>query len=170
MLPLEIKLTEDWLILAEISVLTKGFFLLFLIFILSLVNWKMIFKKRLVISALFFLILLATPFYIFLGFKTKEISKRGPLLISVKPKKVLHGQKVILRGKRFGPPYKEGKVFVNNQELIIKYWSEKKIVAEQVVPKTFGPTEIYLVTGEKRESNHLPYEIRNPDDVWWRNL
>jgi hypothetical protein len=68
-----------------------------------------------------------------------------------------------IEGKNFGPTWNPGRVFVDNLEFRVMYWSPFLIVAEQPVPPKFFKGQLCVRDAENRKSNDWRFEIKDPD-------
>lgn len=86
-----------------------------------------------------------------------------PKIYSVTDNWSIQAKRIEIKGKNFGPTWKRGKVFVENLEFNVLYWSEDLVLIEQPVPPEFFQGHLYLVTKEGQISNKINYEVKDPD-------
>jgi len=74
----------------------------------------------------------------------------------------IQGMSIRIEGRSFGEAWQQGKVFIGDMELNVKSWSPNLVVAEQPVPGAFPKKMLYLLRYDGKESNRVPFEIKDP--------
>ena len=177
-IPAEYLLTEKFLVLKHISSSQKTFLLLAVFLAVFLVNY---FSRRVKkIGAKFWPVFFAalivglfvnrayTDFYQRLQEEPKIYRILSSWAVVGEPKEInwsMVGMEIIIDGKNFGPAWQPGKVFVDGLEFQIKEWGEEKIIAIQPHPPRFFSGSLYVQKYDGRESNRLPFTIRNPGEL-----
>jgi hypothetical protein len=177
-IPAEYLLTEKFLVLKHISSSQKTFLLLAVFLAVFLVNY---FSRRVKkIGAKFWPVFFAalivglfvnrayTDFYQRLQEEPKIYRILSSWAVVGEPKEInwsMVGMEIIIDGKNFGPAWQPGKVFVDGLEFQIKEWGEEKIIAIQPHPPRFFKGGLYVQKYNGRESNRLPFEIRDPGEL-----
>jgi hypothetical protein len=177
-IPAEYLLTEKFLVLKHISSSQKTFLLLAVFLAVFLVNY---FSRRVKkIGAKFWPVFFAalivglfvnrayTDFYQRLQEEPKIYRILSSWAVVGEPKEInwsMVGMEIIIDGKNFGPAWQSGKVFVDGLEFQIKEWGEEKIIAIQPHPPRFFSGSLYVQKYDGRESNRLPFTIRDPGEL-----
>ncbi|MBP8591209.1 hypothetical protein KBI33_01920 [Candidatus Shapirobacteria bacterium] len=177
-IPAEYLLTEKFLILKYISSLQKTFLFLAVFLIFFLVNY---FSRRaqkagakfwpVFLAALFVVLLVNrayTDFYQRLQEEPKIYRVFSSWATTGEPKEIdwsIVGMEIIIDGKNFGSAWQPGKVLVDDFEFQIKEWGEEKIIAVQPHPSRFFSGSLYVQKDNGRESNRLPFTIRDPGEL-----
>ena len=177
-IPAEYLLTEKFLVLKHISSSQKTFLLLAVFLIVFLANYFS--SKIQKIGAKFwpvFLVALIVCLFVnraYTGFyqRLQEEPKIYRILSSWatvgQPKEInwsMVGMEIIIDGKNFGPVWQPGEVFVDDFEFQVKEWGEEKIIVIQPHPPRFFNGSLYVQKYDGRESNRLPFTIRNPGEL-----
>jgi len=164
--PLEFQVTEIWMLTPHISPLIGTLFLLFLVVLLSLINWQKIMSRKRAFYLVFFTIIILSLFVYRKSHQQKLIQERLPKIFSISPPEWgIQASEVEIKGKNFFPAHRKGQVFVGDQELIIEKWSDDYILAKLQVPKKFGDVGLYLIREDGAKSNNVDFEIKNPDEL-----
>jgi len=163
-LPLEFQITEIWLLTPKISSIFASLFLFLLIIIFSLVDWNKLLRTR--PSWLLLLILIVISSFVYREYRQQKLAREYlPKIYKVTPDWGIQAVLVKIEGVNFGPTFKKGKVFLDGEEMIIRSWDEKFIIAEQQVPAKFGQVELYVVPSDGLISNTSPFEIKDPNEL-----
>lgn len=102
----------------------------------------------------------------FLLFHERKVyAVTAPKIFSVYPNSGLQAQVITIRGIRFLPPEKRGKVYINKDEMIIKFWFDEIIMVEQPVSSYKGWTNLSIISSDGRVSNKFPYYIPRPEEL-----
>lgn len=164
-LPIEFLITEVWLLIPKIHPIIGILTLLMFVLLFSLIDWfKLFSQKKFLIY--FFLLITLVGLFSFREIRLKKLARENlPKIYRISRKSGIQGQIVKIEGVNFSPPsWKRGKVILDGEEMIVRLWDDKLIIAEQQVPHKFGVTELYLVRDDEVESNRYPFEIKNPDE------
>ena len=164
--PLELQVTEIWLLTPKISPLISTLFLLVLVAVLSLFDWGKVFRKNKLSLLLLLGVVVLSGFTYRECYQLKLFHEYLPKIYSISPPGWgFQASELEIRGKNFFPAHRKGQVFVGGQELIIEEWSDDCILAKQQVPKEFGDVELYLIKNVGLKSNSIDFEIKNPDEL-----
>jgi hypothetical protein len=70
-----------------------------------------------------------------------------------------------IEGKNFGEAYEKGEIFLGNQEINTKFWSEDKIIIAIPIMDKLGEYDLRLINkyGNQQKKNRL--EIKDPSEV-----
>ena len=167
--PLEYLLTEYFLIIPYLSNNIKTSIFLVLLTVIFLIRYLRGFSKE--YHPLFILLIfLLTGLSVF-GYREYrrfyEQLQTYPKIYKISRNWGIQGVLVNIEGKNFGPTWQPGKVYVDDIEFIVKYWSPSLIVVEQPVPPRFFKGNLYVkLFGddfESKVSNMIDFEIKNPD-------
>lgn len=164
-LPVEFLITEVWLLTPRIHPMIGILTLLMFVFLFSLIDWFKLFSQK---KSLAFFFLLITLFGLF-SFREIRLKKMAhenlPKIYRISRKSGIQGQIVKIEGVNFSPSsWKKGKIILDGDQMVVRFWDDKLIIAEQQVPHKFGETELYVVRNDGVESNRYPFEIKNPDE------
>lgn len=154
--------TEYWWIYDSLNYKYTTIYLLGLIVIFSFVNmrrWLLKWPKMGVLIVFLFLVTLFfhnqyTHFYNGLQQypKIKKLSKDWGI----------QGSLVRITGRNFGEPWEPGKVYLDDQEMVIKKWSDKEVVFE--VPVMVAGKMKLLITnfnGNTQKSNFIFFKKKD---------
>lgn len=161
--PVDFLVTEKFLIAERIPQIISSIFLLIIVAIITLVNWKKLVKSFFtgaLIALLAVVIFFGNRFYL----QKKSQSETRPKIFQIKPREGLRGQFVTITGKNFISDGKVGKVFLGKDETIILIWEGENIWFEQPFLDRFGPEKLYLVRSDGVESNKINYYVKNPGE------
>jgi len=161
--PVDFLVTEKFLIAERIPQIISSIFLLIIVAVITLVNWKKLVKSFFtgaLIALLAVVIFFGNRFYL----QKKSRSEIGPKIFQIDPKAGLHGQFVSITGKNFISEGKVGKVFLGKDKMIILIWEDDRILFEQPFLDRFGPEKLYLVRSDGVESNKINYYVKNPGE------
>ncbi len=163
-LPLEFLITETWLVIPKIPSLVSSILIIFLAGGFSLINWN---DKLKVKSWRFFLLgFIIISSLVYLGYRQNKLAREYlPKIYNISPNWGIQGQLVQIRGVNFFPIWKKGKILFNSQEMIVKFWNEELVVAEQPVPARFGKTTLFIVRSDGVISNKIPFEVCDPNTL-----
>lgn len=91
--------------------------------------------------------------------------QESPKIYSLSSDWSIVGMEIEIDGKNFGPAWQMGKVKVDDFELQIKDWTEEKIIVVQPHPPQIFTGELYVEKYNGRNSNCLPFTIKNPGEL-----
>ena len=162
-MPFEYLLTEHFLITPFITPnLKTGLLFLTLIivcFIFSLkTDIKLTFKHMIFSNIVFGLLLISNIFYN----RHYNYLQTYPKIFSLSSDWSIQGMAIKIKGKNFGDQWQSGKVKVGDIEYLISRWSNLEIVARQPVPNQFILSELKVIKYNGKESEGLPFEVRDP--------
>lgn len=162
--PGEFFITEVWFWIPKIPAFTAVSFLIFLVFFFNLIDWGRLVKIKFAwLLMLEILILVAASVFVYRNFHQKKLALEGlPKIYRVSRSWAIQGQEIRVQGVNFFHSFKQGKVVVDGQEMLIRFWSETLIIAEQQVPSKFGQMNLAVVRKDGVASNTFPFEIRDP--------
>ena len=165
-LPLEFQITEAWLLIPEIPLAVNALVLMILIFVFSLVNWRKMFRGNKLALLVFSSVIFLSGFA-YQEYRQQKLAREYlPKVYSLDPPQWgIQASLIEIKGVNFFPIWKKGKVFLGNEEMNIKSWGEKLIIAEQTVSTEFGPTRLYVKRSDGIVSNSIPFEIKNPNEL-----
>jgi len=165
--PCEFFITEIWFWIPRIPSIISVGFLILLAFVFNLVDWGELIKIKFSwILMMEILILVAASIFVYRGFKQEKLAREYlPKIYRVDREWGIQAQTVKIKGVNFFPAWKKGKVVLDGEELIIRFWDEKLIVAEQQVPSKFGRMNLNVVRVDGTVSNSFPFEIKNPSNL-----
>ncbi len=165
--PLEFLMTEIWFLIPKIPSIINVGFLILLVFVFNLIDWEKLIKIKFswfLMAEILILVVAST--FVYRGFKKEKLAREYlPKIYRVDREWGIQAQIVKIKGVNFFPIWKKGKVVINGEELIIKFWDEKLIVAEQQVPSEFGQMKLNVVRVDGVISNSFPFEIKNPSKL-----
>ncbi|MDD3679352.1 MAG: hypothetical protein PHX72_00625 [Candidatus Shapirobacteria bacterium] len=165
--PTEYLLTEKNLILKFIDPRQKTQIFLLIFVIVFLINyfWSKLRKAGEkfwpILAGGLLIALLANQVYVNFYNKLQE----NPKIYSLSSDWSIVGMEIEIDGKNFGPAWQGGQVLVNSFPLQIKDWAEEKITIIQPHPPEYFQGEIYIRKENQKESNRLPFTIRNPGEL-----
>jgi hypothetical protein len=164
-IPTEYLLTEHFSIFPFLSPDVKTFIFIAALTIIFVINFFSMLPRR--FSWLFFGVVCILTVLSGFGYK-KYLNYYGELQTYPKIYDVSHNWGVqatliSIEGKNFGPTWEPGRVFVDNLEFRVMYWSPFLIVVEQPVPPKFFKGKLYVQDAENRRSNGWRFEIKDPD-------
>jgi len=163
-LPLEYLITEIWLVTPKIPSIVSPILLIILTGGFSLVNWDD--KLKVKSWRLFLLTFIIISGLVYLGYRQNKLAREYlPKIYNITPNWGIQAQLIEVRGVNFFPIWKKGKILFNGQEMIIKSWDEKVIIAEQPVPAEFGKTTLFIIRSDGIISNKIPYDVRDPNTL-----
>lgn len=165
--PLEFRITEIWLLTPKIPPLVGVIFLIFLVFAFELVNWQKLVKIKFSwLLMLEIVILIATSIFVYREIHHQKLALEYlPKIYRISRDWGIQGQKVEIRGVNFFPGWKKGKVVLDGEEMLVRFWDERLIIAEQQVPSKFGKMNLYIVRKDGVASNSFPFEVRDPKEL-----
>lgn len=161
--PIEFLLTEKLLIAERIPQIISSIFLLTIVAVVALTDWKKVIKPFFA-GALIVLLAAVTFFGNRFYLQKKSRSEIVPKIFQIEPKEGRRGQFVSITGKNFISEDKVGKVFLGKNETIILIWEGEKILFEQPFLSRFGWEKLYLVRSDGVESNKVNYYVKNPGE------
>jgi hypothetical protein len=149
--------TEYWWLQNSINYKHTTIFLFILIALLALFDWGKIVKKlnwtKFLIPFLFLLSILGHRKY---SLYYSEL-QRYPKVLKISKNWGLAGSWVKIEGRNFGETHKAGKVFIGEEEMLIKKWTSKEIVFEIPTRNIKGE---YLLKIENKYQKKQKEEIR----------
>lgn len=162
--PLEFQITEVWMLTPRISPVLGALFLIFLVIFLGLFNWQRWMGRKLFWIILIILALAAG--FVYNEYRQQKLAKEYlPKIYKVNYDWGIQARIVRIEGVNFGPAWKKGKVLLDGEEMLIRFWDEKLIIAEQQVPTKFANAKFYLIRSDGVMSNKVPFEIRDPSKL-----
>lgn len=163
--PTEYFLTEHFLVFPFLSSDIKTFIFFAILIIIFVINYFAEPPRK--FSWLFIIIVFVLAGFSGFGYK-KYLNYYGELQTYPKVYEIsqnwgIQAVLVNIEGKNFGPTWQPGRVFVDNIEFKIKFWSPFLVVAEQPVPSKFLKGKLYLQNFENKRSNPVDFEIKDPE-------
>jgi len=163
-IPTEYLLTEYFSVFPFLSSDVKTFIFIAALTIIFVINFFSIPPRR--FNWLFFIIIFVLTSLSTFGYK-KYLNYYGELQTYPKIYNVSHdwgiqASLINIEGKNFGPTWQSGRVFVDNLEFRVMYWSPFLIVAEQPVPPKFLKGKLYIQDFDNKKSNGWRFEIKDP--------
>lgn len=160
-------MVDIWFLIAKIPSIVSVGFLIILVFVFNLIDWeKLIEIKFSWVLMVGILILVIGSTFVYRGFEKEKLAREYlPKIYRVNRKWGIQSQIVEIKGVNFFPAWKKGKVIIDGQELIIRFWDEKLIIGEQQVPSKFGQMNLNVVREDGKISNNFPFEIKNPSEL-----
>ena len=160
-LPLEFLLTEHWLKIVKVPSLVSLVILFLLVFIFNLFDWgRMLSLKRFRFFLCLFLVFCG-GFYFY--YRREKLAREYlPKIYEIDPDWGIQAGLVEIRGVNFYPEWRRGRVVFGDQEMIVKSWDDKLVVAEMGVPAEFGLTHVCVLRADGIMSNLVEFEVRNP--------
>jgi len=153
--------TEYWWIQDSTNYTYNSIYLLILLALAALIDWSQLIKKKKklkwIIGLLFLIILIAhqkySNFY-------RELQKY-PKIKKISKDWGLAGSWVKIEGRNFGEVYEEGKVYLTDEEMIIKKWTDKEIIFEIPIRDIKGEFDIRVENKhEKIQDEEVRFEVR----------
>ena len=153
--------TEYWWLQNSINYTHTTIFLFLLILLISIFNWEKIIKKftflKFIIPVLFVLSIFAHQRY---SFYYQGLQKY-PKFSKISKDWGLTGSWVKIEGRNFGEAYEEGKVYLDNEEMIIKKWSDKEIIFEIPIKDIRGNHLVTIINKHDRaQKEEVRFEVR----------
>ena len=163
-LPLEFLITEYWLLVPKVSPAYGLFFLFFLVIVLNFFSWdRLLVSKH---SRLLLLVFVTICGSVYFQYRREKLSREYlPKIYRISPAWGIQATLIEIEGINFYPAWREGTVILDDQELVVKFWSDKLITAEQQVLARFGLGELSVKREDGVLSNSVPFEIKNPADL-----
>lgn len=163
-LPIEFLVTEIWLIIPKVPSLVSLFFLVAFAAFFVFVDWG-----RLLESKWWRLVLISTVVmsgFVYTAYRREKLAREYlPKIYEVDRVWGIQAQIIKIEGVNFFPVWKKGKVIFDGDEMNIKVWGEKLVVAEQPVPKKFGKVDIQIIRSDGVISNGFKFKIRDPKEL-----
>ena len=153
--------TEYWWLQDSVNYLHNTIFLFALILLISLFDLENINKKhknfKFVVTILFVLTIIAHKQYS----SYYEDLQKYPKLANISKDWGTTGSWVKLEGRNFGEVYEEGKVYLDDEEMIIKKWTNKEIIFEVPIRDIKGEHKLRIVNKHDREQKEeVRFEVR----------
>ena len=122
--------------------------------------------RKLLINSIFLKIII--PFFFFLSiFAHQKYSlyyqdlQKYPKISKISKDWGLTGSWVKLEGRNFGEVYEEGKVYLDEEEMIIKKWSDKEIIFEIPIKDIRGNHLVTIINKHDRaQKEEVRFEVR----------
>jgi len=163
-LPVEFLVTEAWMITPKVSSLVSVFFLMASAAPFVFIDLKRLLEFRW--RRLFLISILAVSGFVYKEYRREKLAREYlPKIYVVDRKWGIQAQIVKIEGVNFFPVWKKGKVLFDGDEMVIKEWNEKLVVAEQPVPKHFGKVDIRIIRSDGVISNGAKFQIRDPKEL-----
>ncbi|MCD6225795.1 IPT/TIG domain-containing protein [bacterium] len=167
-IPLEYFLTEYFLLIPEISSRVKTFIFLVVFLVVNFLTIRFQRKNRKLNAKEIFLIgvILIMSLLVFKRYQSfYQTLQEYPRIYQVSPSWGIQGSLITIKGKNFGPPWKPGRVLVNQVELNIKRWQPKEVIVELPVTSPNPDGKLYLINDKNKKSNLVDFQIKDPDDL-----
>ena len=165
--PTEYFLTERFLILPNLSPNIKTFIFFAILVIIFIINYFSELPKRynwfFIISVFILTCLSVFGYRKYLNYYAEL--QTFPKIYHISHEWGIQASLINIEGKNFGPTWQSGRVFVNEIEFMVTYWSPYLIIAEQPVPPRFFKGKLYVQDFENKRSNGRDFEIKNPDSL-----
>lgn len=163
-LPVEFFVTEIWLKMVNLPNFVGVLVLINLILFFSLIKWQRMFKTRNHYFYLLLFLFLTGLFY--LGYRKEKLAREYlPKIYYLSPKWGIQGQIVRIEGVNFGPTFKKGMIAVGGEEMTVRFWDEKLVIAEQQVTGDFRVDKLRVIRWDNINSNGVFFEIRDPNKI-----
>ena len=163
-IPTEYLLTEKWLILTRITADQKTYLLLAVFLLTFLANY--FFQRVARLSRRGWQVIVLVLIFLFWGNKnyTKYYNRlqEFPRIYSLSSDWSIVGKQIIIEGKNFGPIWRQGKVTVDDFEMLILDWSEEAIVAEQPHTPEYFLGQMTVKNWRGNKSNGVAFKVRDP--------
>jgi len=163
-LPIEFLVTEIWLMTPKVPSLVSLFFLVAFAALFVFVDWRKLLKskwRRLVLVSA-----VVMSGFVYTGYRREKLAREYlPKIYEVDRVWGIQAQMIKIEGVNFFPVWKKGKVVFDGDEMVIKDWDEKLVVAEQPVPKKFGKVDIRIIRSDGVISNGVKFKIRDPKEL-----
>ena len=153
--------TEYYWIQNQINYAYSGLFFLFLVGALALIDWQKLFAKRKILVYLIFIIFLLSSFAHKKYLNYYNFLQRAPRVKSLSKNWGSGGSWVKIEGKNFGLAHEPGKIFLGEDEAVVKKWTKDEIIFEVPVLEEKGLLPI-LIEKQNQEANQtgFNYELR----------
>jgi len=161
--PTEFLLTEKLIVAERVSLIISSSFLLSIIAVIALTDWKKSVTPFFAGGLIFVLAginFFGNKYY----FQVKSRYELNPKIFQIEPKEGLRGQFVTVNGNNFVYEGKIGKVLLGKNEADILIWEEDKIMFEQPFLPRYGIEKLYIVRSDGAESNRVNYYVKNPGE------
>jgi len=163
-LSVEFLITEIWFKIARLPDLIGISILISLILFFSLVKWQNLFNTRNRYFLLLLFLFLSGLFY--LWYRKQKLGREYlPKIYKISPDWGIQGQIIRIEGVNFGLTFKKGIVVVGREEMTIKFWNEKLVVAEQQVSGNYRRDKLRVIRSDNIPSNGVPFEVRDPNMI-----
>ena len=168
-LPLNFKITEVWMSIPKISIFLPTIFLIIFVLFFNIFDWQKLLNRRMVLSV-FLLLTFVSSIFVYGFYRDRKLSLEYlPKIYNVNQSWGIQGTLIEIRGINFWPTWKRGKVFLGDEELRVKSWEESLVIAEQPVMSKFGQFYLYIVREDGVASNKIPFEAKNPNELYLLN-
>jgi len=163
--PLEFRITEVWMLTPQINKYIPTVFLIMLVLVFNLFNWKKILAKGKIIIFLFILIL-GFSCFVYYDYRNDKLSLEYlPKIYKINSSWGIQGTIIKIDGVNFFPVWEKGRAFLDEEELYIKSWDDKSILVEQPVMSRSGNFKLYLIRTDGLVSNKVPFLVKDPKEL-----
>lgn len=162
-IPIDINLSQSSMWFNKFRIVLSTWLFLLIVFSLNFFDWVKVFSKIKFLIPILFLTFVSVGFLYKDYREERLIFESLPRIYQVSPKNGVQGRIIKIEGINLGHEYQSGKVFLGNDEMFIKFWSENMVIVEQSVPSKFGITNLYLVRNDGLVSNNLLFQIIDPN-------
>lgn len=157
----EYLFTYKWYLLNSVSIETKTITLVVVFLVCTLFFYK---KEQLLDSfVLIFFVVVITSHGIYTNYY--QYLQNSPQIKSISKKWSIQGDIITIKGKNFGDEWERGAIWAGETDMIIKSWSNYKIVFEQPVPTGFTTDKLMLCKASEFCTSISPYQVRDPSEV-----
>ncbi len=158
---LEYQTTEIWMVTKQLSPLLTTGLLLALFFGASF--WR---KKLSLIYVGGLIAIMGLSLWMYQVFRNqKAYAVVAPKIFEVSPNSGYQAEVIRITGLRFTPPFGKGKVLVGDEEMVVKEWSEQRLILELPVMRKKGRFLLVVQTADGRKSNPVPFTISDPSHL-----
>lgn len=88
-----------------------------------------------------------------------------PKIESINKTRSIQGDRIVIKGKNFGHQHDKGTVKVDDLEMNITDWSDRKVVVVQPVPHKYFTGTLILENAHGNTAEVYPYAILDPAEV-----
>jgi len=163
-LPFELQITEIWMFTPQIHPVINTFFIVSLAMIFELINLQKSIKSKLFLGFLGVFVLYSG--FVYKEYRQQKLKRESlPKIYEVSREWGPQAWIIKVEGVNFVSAGRHGKLFLDDQEMLVKLWKENLIKAEAQVPKRFGWVDLYLARNDKVISNKIPFEIEDPGKI-----
>ncbi len=164
-IPTEYLLTEKFLFIPHIttSLKTALFVVVFLLVFLANRSLSGFWQKSQKLLPLLLILFAASLFLNRTYANFYNSLQNKPKIFATSSSWGIQAMPVVITGKNFGPVWRSGQVYVDQVSMLVKDWSEEKIVITLPVPPKHFKGQLFVVSAEGEKSNAVAFEIRNPD-------
>jgi hypothetical protein len=153
--------TEYWWIQDSINYKYTTIFLFILIGLISIFDWQKIINNEKLLKILISVLFSITIFFHRQYSLYYSELQRHPKIKKISKDWGLAGSWVKIEGRNFGEVYEEGKVYLGDEEMIIKKWTNKEIIFEIPIRDIKGSFDIRVENKyEKIQDEEVRFELR----------